>query len=94
MLNVAKLLGRTAPPPIKNVKKVAMFNLLPTQIRKLANPRAPVKSVMASLQRNLAGFGQSGGEWEVDTKLVPRGTSNINNEPLGNALQYVSSAKS
>jgi len=60
VLNVAKLLGRTAPPPIKNVKKVAMFNLLPTQIRKLANPRAPVKSVMASLQRNLAGFGQSG----------------------------------
>ena len=72
VLNVAKLLGRTAPPPIKNVKKVAMFNLLPTQIRKLANPRAPVKSVMASLQRNLAGFGQSGGEWcqEEQLKLI------------------------
>ena len=59
VLNVAKLLGRTAPPSIKNVKKVPMFNLLPTQIRLLKNPRASVKSVMASLQRNLAGFGQS-----------------------------------
>ena len=57
VLNVAKLLGRTAPPSIKNVKKVPMFNLLPTQIRLLKNPRASVKSVMASLQRNLAGFG-------------------------------------
>ena len=52
--------------------QVAMFNLLPTQIRKLANPRVPVKSVMASLQRNLAGFGQSGGEWEVDTAAGAR----------------------
>lgn len=61
VLNVAKLLGRTAPPSIKNVKKVPMFNLLPNQIRMLKNPRATVKSVMASLQRNLAGFGPSAG---------------------------------
>jgi len=60
VLNVAKLLGRTAPPAVKAVKKVPMFDLLPTQIRKLNNPRAKVKSVMASLQRNLAGYGASG----------------------------------
>ena len=30
-------------------------------LRKLANPRAPIKSVMVSLQRNLAGFGPNGG---------------------------------
>merc|ERR1711902_183051 len=57
VLNVAKLLGRTAPPKMNNVKKVPMFNLLPTAIRKLSNPRTTVKSVMASLQRNLNGFG-------------------------------------
>merc|ERR1712045_506709 len=39
--------GRTAPPKMNNVKKVPMFDLLPT---------ATVKSVMASLQRNLNGF--------------------------------------
>ena len=62
VLNVAKLLGRTAPPTVKTVKKVPMFDLVPTQIRRLNNPRAKVKSVMASLQRNLAGYGPSGGE--------------------------------
>ena len=29
--------------------------------RKLANPKAPIKSVMVSLQRNLSGFGPNGG---------------------------------
>ena len=62
VLNVAKLLGRTAPPKVNNVKKVPMFDLLPTAIRKLTNPRTTVKSVMASLQRNLAGFSGGGGE--------------------------------
>ena len=62
VLNVAKLLGRTAPPKMNNVRKVPMFDLLPTAIRKLTNPRATVKSVMASLQRNLAGFNGGGGE--------------------------------
>ena len=33
VLNVARLLGRTAPAPPKAVKRVPMFNLLPTQIR-------------------------------------------------------------
>merc|ERR1712001_389516 len=60
VLNVAKLLGRTAPPKMNNVKKVPMFNLLPTAIRKLSNPRATVKSVSASLQRNLNGFSVGG----------------------------------
>ena len=62
VLNVAKLLGRTAPPKMNNVKKVPMFDLLPTAIRKLSNPRATVKSVMASLQRNLNGFGIGEGQ--------------------------------
>jgi len=60
VLNVAKLLGRTAPPKINNVKKVPMFDLLPTAIRKLTNPRTTVKSVSASLQRNLNGFSVGG----------------------------------
>merc|ERR1719468_1372869 len=60
VLNVARLLGRTAPAPPKVVSRVPMFNLLPTQIRKLANPKAPIKSVMVSRQRNLAGFGPNG----------------------------------
>jgi len=60
VLNVARLLGRTAPPKMNNVKKVPMFNLLPTAIRKLSNPRTTVKSVMASLQRNLSGFSTDG----------------------------------
>ena len=33
VLNVARLLGRTAPAPPKVVNRVPMFNLLPTQIR-------------------------------------------------------------
>ena len=33
VLNVARLLGRTAPTPPKVVSRVPMFNLLPTQIR-------------------------------------------------------------
>jgi len=68
VLNVAKLLGRTAPPKVNNVKKVPMFDLLPTAIRKLTNPRTTVKSVMASLQRNLAGF-SGGGEIPGNQKL-------------------------
>merc|ERR1712223_636195 len=68
VLNVAKLLGRTAPPKMNNVKKVPMFDLLPTAIRKLTNPRTTVKSVMASLQRNLAGF-SGGGEIPGNQKL-------------------------
>ena len=62
VLNVARLLGRTAPPKMNNVKKVPMFNLLPTAIRKLSNPRTTVKSVMASLQRNLIGFSVGEGQ--------------------------------
>ena len=33
VLNVARLLGRTAPAPPKVAKRLPMFNLLPTQIR-------------------------------------------------------------
>merc|ERR1712038_1247753 len=68
VLNVAKLLGRTAPPKMNNVKKVPMFNLLPTAIRKLSNPRTTVKSVMASLQRNLNGF-SAGGDMPANQRI-------------------------
>merc|ERR1712226_493053 len=68
VLNVAKLLGRTAPPKMNNVKKVPMFNLLPTAIRKLTNPRTTVKSVSASLQRNLNGF-SVGGEITANQRI-------------------------
>jgi len=60
VLNMAKMLGRAQPPKVQTFTKNPMFDLLPTQIRKLTNPKAPVKHCVASLQRNLAGFGPNG----------------------------------
>jgi len=60
VLNMAKMLGRAQPPKIQTFTKNPLFDLLPTAIRKLSNPKAPVKHCMASLQRNLAGFGPNG----------------------------------
>ena len=47
-----------------------MFDLLPTAIRKLANPRTTVKSVSASLQRNLNGFSAGGGQSRLEGRSV------------------------
>ena len=47
-----------------------MFDLLPTAIRKLANPRTTVKSVSASLQRNLNGFSAGGGQSRFEGRFV------------------------
>jgi len=60
VLNMAKMLGRAQPPKVQTFTKNPLFDLLPTAIRKLNNPKAPVKHCMASLQRNLAGFGPNG----------------------------------
>jgi len=60
VLNIAKMLGRAQPPKVQVYAKNPLFDLLPATIRRLNNPRVPVKSCFASLQRNLAGFGMSG----------------------------------
>merc|ERR1712121_47039 len=59
-LKMAKTLGRAQAPKVQTFAKNPLFDLLPTAIRKLTNPKAPVKHCMASLQRNLAGFGPNG----------------------------------
>ena len=61
VLNVAKMLGRTRPARTPSQARTPMFDMMPATIRGLANcsPRAPVRCVMASLQRNLAGYGAS-----------------------------------
>jgi len=61
VLNKAKMLARQAPPPVQIISRPATFDLIPEVIRRLKNPRAPVKWCSASLQRNLAGFGPAGG---------------------------------
>jgi len=61
VLNKAKMLGRQAPPSVPTITKPAVFDLVPAVVRRLRNPKAPVKWCTASLQRNLAGFGPSGG---------------------------------
>jgi len=60
VLNMAKMLGRAQPPKVQTYSKNPLFDLLPTAIRKLTNPKATVKCSVASLQRNLAGFGPNG----------------------------------
>jgi len=57
VLNLAKMLGKTAPPRMKSPVKKATFGLNPTKIRRLVNPRAPVRSCRVTLNRNLSGYG-------------------------------------
>ena len=59
---MAKMLGRAQPPKVQTYSKNPLFDLLPTAIRRLVNPKAPVKCCVASLQRNLAGYGLNGGK--------------------------------
>ena len=61
VLDIAKRLGQTQPPQMVYRPRNPIFDLLPTRIRRLVNPKASLKWCSASLQRNLAGFGQSGG---------------------------------
>jgi len=60
VLDIAKRLGQTQPPQMVYRPMNPVFDLLPTRIRRLVNPKASLKWCSASLQRNLAGFGQSG----------------------------------
>jgi len=60
VLDIAKRLGRAQPPQMVYRPKNPVFDLLPTRIRRLVNPKAALKSCSASLHRNLAGFGPSG----------------------------------
>jgi len=59
VLDIAKRLGQAQPPQMVYRPKNPTFDLLPTRIRRLVNPKASLKSCSASLQRNLSGFGQS-----------------------------------
>jgi len=61
VLMKAKMLARQVPPPIQVVSRPATFDLVPAVIRKMRNPRAPIKWCSVGLQRNLAGFGPGGG---------------------------------
>jgi len=60
VLDIAKRLGQAQPPQMVYRPRNPVFDLLPTRIRRLVNPKAALKSCSASLQRNLAGFGPSG----------------------------------
>merc|ERR1712183_1121250 len=60
VLNMAKMIGRAQPPKVQTFTKTPMFDMLPVAIRRLSNPKAPIKWCTASLQRNLSGFGPSG----------------------------------
>merc|ERR1719153_773804 len=60
VLNMAKMIGRAQPPKVQTFPKTPMFDMLPAAIRRLSNPKAPIKWCTASLQRNLSGFGLNG----------------------------------
>merc|ERR1719153_32625 len=60
VLNMAKMIGRAQPPKVQTFTKTPMFDMLPAAIRRLSNPKAPIKWCTASLQRNLSGFGLNG----------------------------------
>jgi len=56
VLNMAKLLGKAAPPPVTVVKKEPSFELSIDNLRRMSNPKSTIRACRASLQRNLAGF--------------------------------------
>jgi len=59
VLNLAKMLGKAAPPRARSPAKKATFGLNPTKIRRLVNPKAPVKCCRVTLHRNIGGYGNS-----------------------------------
>merc|ERR1719153_1397696 len=60
VLNMAKMIGRAQPPKVQTFTKTPMFDMIPSAIRRLSNPKAPIKWCTATLQRNLSGFGPNG----------------------------------
>jgi len=81
-LEVAKRLGQTRPAHMVYRPKNPTFDLPPTRIRRMVNPRASVKSCSAAVYRNLAGFG-SGGDISKNQKLT---IENIMKKVLGVAF--------
>jgi len=53
----AKRLGRPEPPHLIYKPKNPTFDLPPTRIRRLVNPKAPIEYCSATIYRNIAGFG-------------------------------------
>lgn len=60
VLNIARLLGRTAPPTPLHVEVEPKFDISNDCLSRMVNPRAPVRACRASLARNLAGYNLSG----------------------------------
>merc|ERR1719153_2104384 len=60
VLTMAKMIGRAQPPKVQTFTKTPMFDMIPSAIRRLNNPKASIKWCTASLQRNLSGFGPNG----------------------------------
>ena len=60
-LEIAKRLGRPQPAHLVFKPKDPSFELAPTQIRRLVNPKASIQSCSAGVYRNLAGFGKGAG---------------------------------
>jgi len=56
VLQLAKMLGKSAPPRAKSPVKKATFGLNAAKVRRLVNPKAPVRSCRVTLHRNLSGF--------------------------------------
>jgi len=56
VLNIAKLLGKTPPPAVVQVKKAPKFDLSTDDILRLPNPKFELKSCRVSLKRNLSGY--------------------------------------
>merc|ERR1719300_2142238 len=56
VLNKVKAFGKRAPPPVVQIKKEPCFDLSTEHIRRMINPRTPVKACRATLQRNLAAY--------------------------------------
>lgn len=56
VVDIAKKLGRPAPPHFIYCPKNPVFDLIPAKIRRLVNPKASVVSCSASLYRSVVGF--------------------------------------
>jgi len=56
VVDIAKKLGRPAPPHLIYCPKNPVFDLIPAKIRRLVNPKSSVISCSASLYRSVVGF--------------------------------------
>jgi len=56
VVDIAKKLGRPAPPHFVYCPKNPVFDLIPAKIRRLVNPKSSVISCSASIYRSIVGF--------------------------------------